>query len=150
MSGSRQGVLRIVTGTDVAANTEFSETVPAGKYWQLLTVAVTMVQGATQTPQPTLIIDDGTNTQILVAGATTAQSASTTARYHWGGGLQAKDLTGSTPNIWATAPLPDAVLLSPGWRVRSTTTGIGANSNYGPPTLVVVEFDRLPGTEFIV
>lgn len=146
----RQGVLRVVTGTDPAANTEISETVPAGKYWQLLSVAVTMVQGATQTPLPNLIIDDGSATQMYIPGAATAQSISSTARYHWGMNLLVKDLTGTTPNIWATAPLPAAYVMSPGWRVRTTTTGIGANSNYGAPTLVLVEYDRLPGTEFIV
>lgn len=146
----RQGVLKIVTGTNPAANVEVTETVPTGKYWQLLSMSVTLVQGATQTPNPTLFIDDGTNTQFFVGGFTTTQSVSTTARYHWGADFRDIDLTGTTPNITASKALPGVVLMPPGWRIRTSTTGKGANTDYGAPTLVVIEFDTVPGTEYIV
>jgi hypothetical protein len=31
------------------------------------------------------------------------------------------------------------MLLSPGWRIRTVTLGIGANSDYGVPNLFVIE-----------
>src|SRR6266542_656722 len=81
VSGS--GVYKTVQGTDPAANTEFSVTVTAGKYWALYAVSVNLVQGATQTPQPTLIIDDGTNVLFQGFGASSAQNASVTTQYTW-------------------------------------------------------------------
>jgi hypothetical protein len=60
-NAAEQGIIKPVTGTDPAANAEISETVPAGKWWQLLAVSVVLVQGITQTPQPMLTLDDGTN-----------------------------------------------------------------------------------------
>jgi hypothetical protein len=146
----RQGVLKVVTGTNPAANVEVTETVPAGKYWQLLSCSVTLVQGATQTPNPALWIDDGTNTEIVIGGFTTAQSVSTTVRYHWGADFKDVDLTGTSPDRWGTKQLPSVVLLSPGWRVRTVTAGKGANTDYGAPRLVVIEYDTVPGTEYIV
>jgi len=146
----RQGVLKVVTGTNPAANNEVSETVPAGKYWQLISFAVTCVQGATQTPNPSFIIDDGTNVQYLAPGFTTAQSISTTVRYMWGANYKEFDLTGTSPNRYGSKTLPGVMLLSPGWRVRTSTSGIGANTDYGAPSVIVMEYDTVPGTEYIV
>lgn len=129
-------VIKKVLGTDPAANAEVSETVPTGKIWELLAVSVSLVQGATQTPQPTLIIDDGTDIVFQGFGGSSAQNASVTARYSW-----AKDLPLSAAGALTvvTAPLPSGLILQAGWRIRTSTIGIGANSNYGAPTLFVVE-----------
>jgi len=69
------GRFKRIAGTDVAANTEFSETVPAGKAWGLLAVHVVLVQGATQTPQPILVLDDGTTDFFRGFGSSAAQAA---------------------------------------------------------------------------
>jgi hypothetical protein len=42
--------------TDPAANTEASITVPSGSTWVILAAHLTVVQGATQTPLPSLVI----------------------------------------------------------------------------------------------
>lgn len=128
---------RRYTGTDPAANTEFSVTVPTGQLWKLLAVTVSLVQGATQTPQPTLIIDDGTDELFASLGASSAQNASVTCQYVWAPNLA---ITAGAANTRAYAPLPAGLLLSPGWRVRSSTAGKGANSDYGPPGLLIVEY----------
>jgi hypothetical protein len=130
-------VRKVVTGTDPPANTEFSQTVPTGKYWQLFAVSVSLVQGATQTPQPTLIIDDGTTTFSQSLGASSAQNASVTTQYNWAPGNL---LTAGAAATVATAPLPKDLLLPAGYRIRSSTIGIGANSNYGAPAFFVLEF----------
>lgn len=129
-----------VNGTDVAANTEFSHTVPEGKAWRLISVSVALVQGITQTPQPLLILDDGTDVIFEGFGCTTAQAVSTTCRYTWAAGLALTGLIGATTNVHANAPLPAGFVLTPGYRIRSSTVGIGANSNYGAPSFYVVEY----------
>lgn len=127
-------------GTDVAANTEFSETVPAGKAWRLYAVSVALAQGATQTPQPILVIDDGTDVVFESFGSSAAMSASTTCRFTWAPGLTLSAQVGATTNVHSTAPLPSGLVLLPGYRIKSNTIGLGANSNYGAPSLWVAEY----------
>lgn len=129
--------IKQINGADPAANAEFSESIPAGKIWELLAVSVSLVQGATQTPQPTLIIDDGADVVFQGYGASSAQNASVTARYTW-----AKDLPLGAAGALTivTAPLPSGLFLPAGWRIRTSTIGIGANTNYGAPSLYVVEY----------
>lgn len=132
-------VLKTKVGTDPAANAEISEAVPTGKHWILYAVTAPLVQGATQTPQPILIIDDGTNVLFESFGATGAQSASTTARYSWVPGGVLAGLVGATPDIHAVAPLPYGLVLRPGYRVRTNTLGKGANTDWGAPVLYIAE-----------
>ena len=129
----------VVTGSDGAANTEFSETVPAGEFWLLRSVSVALVQGATQTPQPILIIDNGTTTVYESFGSSAVQAVSTTCRYTWAPGHTLTGQVGATTNVHSTGPLPEGLLLGPGWRIRTSTIGIGANSNYGAPALMVTK-----------
>jgi hypothetical protein len=130
----------ITLGGDPAANTEFSVTVPAGKWWTVLSVSVALVQGATQTPQPILILDDGTNVLFESFGSSAAQAVSTTCRYTWADNLPLTGQVGTTTGVHSMAPLPRDFPLPPGGRVRSSTLGIGANSDYGAPALLVVEY----------
>ena len=134
------GFVTVKSGTNPAANTEFSEAVPAGKGWLLYSVSVALVQGATQTPQPILIIDNGTTVAFESFGSTTAQAVSTTCQYTWAPGLALSGQIGATTAVHSTAPLPNGLLLRPGWRVRTSTLGIGAASDYGAPALLVAEF----------
>lgn len=138
-SAGLSGALQ-VNGTNVAANTEFSDTVPTGKAWRLIAVSVALVQGITQTPQPLLILDDGTDVIFEGFGCTTAQAVSTTCRYTWAPGLTLTGLIGATTNVHANAPLPEGFILLPGYRIRSSTVGIGANSDYGAPSYYVIEY----------
>lgn len=127
-----------VSAANPAANAEFSFTVPANEKWLLVGVSVQMVQGITQTPWPSLIIDDGTNILWEAYSGTAAQGASTTAQHTWAVG-EVRSGAGSTPNIFATGSLPMGVVLPAGYRVRSNTVGLGANSDYGIPRAMVVK-----------
>lgn len=138
--GTSSAVLTVYTGTDQAANTEFSETVPAGEQWQLLSVTVSLAQGATQTPQPALVIDDGTTILYLGYGSSAAMSASTTCRYTWAPGLTLTGQIGSSTTVRSNAPLPANLILSAGFRIRSITSGIGANSDYAAPAFYIVKY----------
>jgi hypothetical protein len=128
-----------VTGAQPAGGAEFTQTVPAGKWWILLSVYVQLTQGATQTPQPILFIDDGVTTLLESIGSTAAQAANTTVAYNWAPGMILTGLTGTGANVHANAPIPDGMLLLPGWRIRSSTVGIGANSAYQTPSFYVAE-----------
>ena len=136
---SSLAVWKRVAGTNPAANTELTDTVPTGKFWALFSVSVSLVQGATQTPQPILIIDDGANTIFESLGSSAAQAASTTCQYTWAGLLPLSGQLGSGAGIHSTAPLLYPLLLQPGWRIRTSTLGIGANSDYGAPSYYVAE-----------
>jgi hypothetical protein len=137
---SSLSALRVFTGTNPAAGAEISETVPAGKWWEVITVSVSLVQGLTQTPQPILVIDDGATTLAEFFGASAAQAASTTCRYTWGAHLPLSAIVGAGANGRATAPLPSGLVLPAGSRVRTSTLGIGAATDYGAPVLYVVEY----------
>ena len=139
-----EGQLKVVTGSNPAANNEFSITCPTqvtgstpAKYWVLYSVSVSLAQGATQTPQPTLIIDDGTTTVYQSFGASSAQNSAVTAQYTWAPGLP---LSAAGAATIITAPLPWGLILGPGYRIRSSTLGIGANTDYAAPAALVQEF----------
>lgn len=137
---SSLSTLKRVAGANPAANAELSVTVPAGKSWRLLSLSVPLVQGGTQTPQPILVIDDGTNVLYEFFGSSEAQATTTTCRYTWAPGLPLSGQVGSGTAVHSVAPLPHHLTLAPGYRVRTSTLGIGANSDYGVPSLHVVEF----------
>lgn len=124
-------------GANPAAGSECLLTVPPGKWWQPLAIWVTLAQGATQTPLPILVIDDGTSELFRSPGATTAQSAATTTVYTWAPGLTPGAGGASTSNFGA---LPLGLLLAAGSRIQTLTTGIGANSDYGIPACQVIEY----------
>lgn len=137
-TANARGMLKVYTGSNPAANAEVSETVPADTEWELLAVAVSLVQGATQTPQPVLIIDDGTNVLFESFGASSAQSAGVTTQYSWAPNLP---LTAGAAATVVTAPLPAGMRLPSGSRIRTSTLGIGANTDYAAPTFLVREFN---------
>jgi hypothetical protein len=128
---------QVVLGTDVAANTEISETVTAGETWELVSVSVSLAQAATQTPLPILIVDDGTSVIFEMFGSTTVQAVNTTTQYTWFPGAPLTGQVGATTNVHSTGPLPPGLVLKAGSRIRTSTIGIGANSNYGVPSITV-------------
>ena len=67
--------LKAVIGADPAANAEFAVTVPAGESWRLLSASVNCVQGATQTPQPILTIDEGLGLDGALGTVTVTQAS---------------------------------------------------------------------------
>ena len=137
-----EGTPRVFTGTNVAANTEWLETVPAGKVWEVISVTAVIVQGATQTPQPVLVIDDGATVIYESFGASDAQATSTTCRYTWGVGHPLTAKAGATTNVHSVAPLPRSLFLRGGSRIGSNTIGIGANTDWGAPVIFVMQYDN--------
>jgi hypothetical protein len=129
--------IKTVATADPAANAEVTATVPALKYWKLLAVTVQLVQGATQTPLPNLVLTDGTNEFFSAPGASAATTAGVTSQFTWAPNLTLTAGAGLTRNY---APIPVGMVLPPAYKVTTVTTGIGANTNYGIAQIWVVEY----------
>jgi hypothetical protein len=125
--------------TDPAANTEATYTVPAGgRGWLVLAVHLTVAQGATQTPLPSLVIKDAAgNTIGTYPGASAATSASTTSTFDW---FPKAALTAGAGATFNTSPIPEGMVLKPGWVVSTSTAGKGANTDLSALALHVVKF----------
>jgi hypothetical protein len=136
---SNLAVYKRVTGATPGAGIDFTLTVPAGKWWQLFAVYAVLAQGVTQTPQPILFLDDGANAFMESIGSTALQAISTTCAYSWAEGMVLTGQIGSGAGVHSNAPIPDGLVLPAGFRIRSTTLGIGANSQWGVPTAFVAE-----------
>jgi hypothetical protein len=133
---SGPGMLRSITGTDPAANTEINETVPTDARWRLHAVtAVLVTDGTAATRTARLQIDDGATVVLSIQPATT-QIASLTRTYT--AGAYGVTLTTYTPEImW---PLPPDLYLFQGWRIRTATDSRQVGDNWGAPQLLVEEW----------
>jgi hypothetical protein len=130
------GAIRSITGTDPAANTEVSETVPTGARWRFLSLLVTLVTDATAaTREVALTADDGTNAHCRIP-ATQSQAASLTRRYTF---TQATPLAGLNQDATIPAMFP-ALLLAAGHRLVTVTTARQATDNFGAPQYEVEEW----------
>jgi len=131
------GVIRSIVGTDPAATTEASETVPTGARWQLLSWSIQFATSAT--PADRLVrlqLDDGT-TPYADVPAPAVQAASNTWRYIFAQGISLTSIA-NAPNLIQAAPL-DLPLLA-GHRLRTATTTMQAGDNYSAPTFSVREW----------
>ena len=131
-----QGALRSVAGTDPAANTEISETVPTGARWRLLAASFTFVTDANAANREVaLVLDDGTTT-LLTSPSGFTHTASLTRRYSAANlGAQTAPTQGTDRQIL----IPD-LRLPAASRIRTSTTAIQATDNYGAPQLLVEEW----------
>lgn len=131
-----RGVSRTILGTDPAAGVEISETVPTAARWRLVALTATLLTDATVANRtPAILIDDGTNT-VYQSGYNGSIAASGGAQISWGHGVGA---FGSTSN-GAIAPLPTELMLTPGYRIRSTTIALQAGDNWGAPRYTIEEW----------
>lgn len=129
------GTLRTIAGTDPAANTSISETVPTGARWRLHSMAFSLVTDANAANREVSITFDDGATAYMVAASGVNQAASLTRRYSAAkGGIRgaaatAAEITIALPDVWLPA----------GHRIRTVTTNIQAGDNYGAPLLHVEE-----------
>lgn len=135
-AGKVPSTVQYVTANPAANNEVAALVVPTGKLWEPLLYTVSMAQGATQTPWPSLVIDDGTNIVAQMLSGTAAQNASVTAQHTWGIGLL---LAGGGAGVASHGGLP-RLILPQGYRLRTLTGGLGANSDYGVARLLVKEY----------
>jgi hypothetical protein len=116
------GWMRSASQGNPAAQTDFTITVPTGARWALRSLTATLTTDATvQTRVPTLVIDDGATTLFQMPYAT-GQTATLAYKYFWENLAYAVGLVGT--NVYVPMPLPFPLLA--GWRVKSSTTLLGA------------------------
>lgn len=131
-----QGDLVTYTGSDPAADTEWSETVPDGKVWRVLSIRATLVTDANAANrQVSVTLTDATNTFFRSSSAS-VQAASLTHIY------TVADLPGvvvGASSLVHQVPLPP-MLLPPGTVIASVTTNKQATDNWGAPVFYVEEF----------
>jgi len=124
---------------DPAANVEATITIPAGgRGWLILSAHLTVAQGATQTPLPSLQVKDAAGNVIgLYPGASAATSASTTSTFDW---YPKATLTAGAGALANAAPIPEGLVLKPGWTIGTSTAGKGANTDLSALAIHVVKF----------
>jgi hypothetical protein len=130
------GLLRSVLGTNPAAGSEISETVPTNARWKLYGIRFTLVDtAAAATRTVNLIIDDGATTLLQVISQTDQIISETKAYegHHYGYQPATK-----ANEIYLPLPLP--IILLQGWRIRTSTTNINGADDYGAPQMDVEEW----------
>lgn len=130
------GLIRLVTGTDPAAGSEISETVPTGARWRVIAIRATLVADATvASRQVQFIFDDGT-TDFFHFTSGTGQTASQTVKYD-GAKLSNAQSTGQ---LEVSMSIPPDLILTGGMRFKTTTANLQAGDNWGAPVILVEEY----------
>jgi hypothetical protein len=131
-----KGRADLALSTNPAANVEATLTVPSGSQWFIVCAHLTIVQGATQTPLPSLQIADANGNVLgLYPGASAATSASTTSTFDWFDGATLTAGAGATAN---RAPIPRGLAVKSGWVVSTSTNGKGANTDLSALALHII------------
>lgn len=130
------GLLRSFTGTDPAAGVEISETVPTAAKWRFISARTVLTTSATvANRRPIFVVDDGTETFYSVAAAADITAGSATA-------ISIIDTfgTAASPSGVHAINMPRNIMLSAGYRIRTTTSNLQADDNYIAPRLLVEEW----------
>lgn len=123
------GEMLSLTGTNPAAGSEISESVPTCTIWRLWGGYATLVADAgVANRRVNVYIDDGTN-NIFRSVSASVQTASQTETYTIGPHAVVVD------NHWI--PTPPGMLLMPGWKITTSTALIEAGDNWSAPQLTV-------------
>lgn len=140
-----KGRIRTVIGTNPAANTEVTETVPTNALWKLRSFSVVLVATGVANRNTNLIIDDGAVTaRKRIYTDTTNQTDTQTRTHLWTRGNEAWDLASDsvtdTQTVLHKSCLDDDIYLVAGDRIRTLTTNIAAADDYAAPIFEVEEW----------
>lgn len=126
------GEVKAVNGTNPAAGSEISYTVPAYYTLELLSITFSLVTSAT-------VASRSVHLNIQVSGATvyqgilnTSQAASTTRTYFFQAG---HSLFTDFDNTTILGPLPAKIIIPPGDIITTTTTNLQAGDDFGLPVI---------------
>jgi hypothetical protein len=130
------GFIRNIVGTNPAAGVEIIETCPTGARWSLLSMVAQLVTSATVANRnPNLIVDDGANA-FAMSWWNINHTASLTITYGAGQGF---NISGALNGV-VNAPIASPGRLMAGNRFRTSTTGLQAGDDWGPPVYQVEEW----------
>jgi hypothetical protein len=136
-NASAEHLIKLVSNPGAGA--EWTTTVPAGKFWRVLSVHYKLVNDATvATRISRLTFDDGTAAGIAYKGFNDiGQTASVTSDYSWAPGVGMPGVPAASTTC-RTEAIPELVL-SAGHRVRTITGNIQAADQYSEIVLLVDE-----------
>ena len=131
------GLIRVVTGTDPAANTEITETVPTNARWKIRAIYFLLATDAAVVNRAVeLRFDDGTDPLYQIS-CIQVQTASLNWNYF--AGLLGESRQGTIATASINLKLPDVVLFQ-GYRIRTLTGSLQATDNYGAPLIEIEEW----------
>jgi hypothetical protein len=129
---------KVVTGSAPGAAAEITQTVPAGKWWDVLAVRLSLTTSATAgNRRPELVIDDGATTYWSWR-AGVDQGVSLTRSYQFLRSLSNEVDRSATFNEMFE-PLDEDMLLPSGHRIR-TSSSLQAADQWAAPVFYVVEY----------
>lgn len=131
-----RGLLRSITGTNPAANTEFSETVPTGALWRFISLSAILVTDANvATRSASIAFGDGV-ANFAFSGASGAHGANLTWRYVFAD-VGAGSTGSTTANLIVT---PAEIMLMAGYTISSVTAFRQVGDDWSAPQLFVEEW----------
>ncbi|GAH86709.1 unnamed protein product [marine sediment metagenome] len=129
------GRLRSITGTDPAADTEISETVPARRRWRILSIRFSLITDVNVTDRTVnLILDDGT-TILSQIPSDTVQPSNLTRWYEF----KLQQVPQFNVGVHMYLPLHH-ISLPASARFRTSTTNRQADDNFSAPQFLVEEW----------
>lgn len=135
-TGSR-GALTVYTGSDVAANTEWSETVPTGKSWRVLSIRASLVTDANAADRSVAVTATIGSSVVYSSASESVQAASLTHVYNI---APQHGHAVAALNHYLPLPVCDEFVLPAGTVIASVTTSKQAGDNWGVPVFFVEEF----------
>lgn len=128
---------RILTSADPAANTEAEYVVPAGLVIMPLLIRQTLVRGADAANVRTMYIyTDSSDVEIYRVASASNQTANATYELV---ASQSAIAVSTLNNSLIPFTLPVNVPLFPGWKIKTLTTALQANDNYGVMKILAAE-----------
>lgn len=136
-----RGGMRQITGTNPAAGSEISETVPTGRQWLVHGVKFALVTAATAGSRRPHLVFNLTSTFEFNCFASIDQIISENKQYSCGEYGVVPDETDDNDII---IPIPTNIWLPAGGTIKTQTTNLAAGDDYSAPTLFVEEFFYRP------
>lgn len=123
------GAVTTLVGTNPAAGADWSQTVPAGEAWELVSLRFSLVTDATVATRVVKVtLDDGANVFAVIRAAST-HVASLTQNYTYARGVT--DIVLNSNEV--LTPLPSGLILPAGYRISSSVALLQAADDLSAP-----------------
>ena len=130
------GLIRVVTGSDPAAGSEISITVPTNVRWRLISIQFSLTTDSTVADRRViLMLDDGASIFCTIA-ANYQQAENLTQTYVF---MVGGEMTTSIGGM-IQSRLPNPTILFQGYRIRTSTVNLQAGDDFSPPRFIVEEW----------
>ena len=131
------GNIRVITGTDPAAGSEISESVPTSARWRLLGMRIVLVADGTAVARDVRLNFSLDSIVFFTIGCNSTQALGTTRTYSIGHQLGFEQANFTIDRIAFGIP---SIFLPGGGIVATATDNLQAGDNYGAPEFLVEEW----------